>query len=156
MRILVLKYSIALLVGLMISETSKGQFSELKEYKWENRLVLINSENEDSANYKNQFNEFYKSFDDLEERKLILILVKRNKYKTISFKKNSKVESDWINTNLLYRKYMKNKGDFRVVLIGLDGSVKLNQKKVLPRLELFRIIDSMPMRQAEIRAKKDS
>lgn len=156
MRILVLKYSIAVLVGLMISETSKGQFSELKEYKWENRLVLINSENEDSANYKNQFNEFYKSFDDLEERKLILILVKRNKYKTISFKKNSKVESDWINTNLLYRKYMKNKGDFRVVLIGLDGSVKLNQKKVLPRLELFRIIDSMPMRQAEIRAKKDS
>jgi len=139
----------------MISETLKGQLTELEKYKWRNRLVLINAENEESAEYKHQINEFYGYFDELKERKLVLVLVKRNKYKTISFEEATKVESDWSNSDLLYQKYMKKKSDFRVILIGLDGGVKLSQKEVLTKTALFGRIDSMPMRQAEIQAKEN-
>lgn len=49
---------------------------------------------------------------------------------------------------------MVKKSDFRVLLIGLDGGKKLDQTKMLSVKKLFNIIDSMPMRQAEIQKNK--
>ena len=51
---------------------------------------------------------------------------------------------------------MVKKSDFRVLLIGLDGGKKLDQTKMLSVKKLFNIIDSMPMRQAEIQKKTNS
>ena len=44
---------------------------------------------------------------------------------------------------------------FRIVLIGKDGGVKLDQAKGISIQEVFDLIDTMPMRQAEIRKKGD-
>ena len=52
------------------------------------------------------------------------------------------------------RRYKAEKSDFRVILIGLDGGEKLEQTEVLSAEKLFNTIDSMPMRQAEIRKNK--
>ncbi|OHX63799.1 hypothetical protein NH26_24710 [Flammeovirga pacifica] len=40
--------------------------------------------------------------------------------------------------------------DFEVVLIGLDGGVKLRQSTILSKKALYDKIDSMPMRRAEL------
>ena len=50
--------------------------------------------------------------------------------------------------------YFKVKEDtFAVFLIGKDGGIKMRKEKVVPMEEIFRLIDSMPMRQAEMRRK---
>lgn len=43
------------------------------------------------------------------------------------------------------------KSDFEVILIGLDGGVKLRQTEALETKKLFDLINSVPMRQAEMR-----
>lgn len=42
--------------------------------------------------------------------------------------------------------------DFEVIVIGLDGLVKQRGEEVVGDDELFALIDSMPMRQAEMKA----
>ena len=43
-----------------------------------------------------------------------------------------------------------------MVLIGLDGGVKLEKQEVLSMKELFSIIDAMPMRANELRNQNNS
>jgi hypothetical protein len=40
--------------------------------------------------------------------------------------------------------------EFRVVLIGKDGGVKLRQEEPISMADLFALIDSMPMRKQEM------
>lgn len=48
---------------------------------------------------------------------------------------------------------ISNDTDFEVILIGLDGTIKLRQNKPVSTDKLFELIDSMPMRQREIQRK---
>ncbi|MBD0405038.1 DUF4174 domain-containing protein [Flammeovirga sp. EKP202] len=40
--------------------------------------------------------------------------------------------------------------DFEVILIGLDGSIKLKQADIMTHKDLYQLIDSMPMRKKEL------
>ena len=52
----------------------------------------------------------------------------------------------------LYHRYDISAGDGLVVLlIGKDGTEKLRESQVVPPEQIFRLIDSMPMRQREMR-----
>lgn len=42
---------------------------------------------------------------------------------------------------------------FRTILVGKDGGIKLNSDKPLDACALFNLIDTMPMRRQEMRAK---
>jgi Domain of unknown function (DUF4174) len=44
-------------------------------------------------------------------------------------------------------------GQFRVILVGKDGGVKLSSGRPVPAAEIFALIDAMPMRRDEIRAR---
>lgn len=54
----------------------------------------------------------------------------------------------------LCRKYGVKPGQFTVILIGKDGTEKYRTNKLLKPVELFAIIDAMPMRKAEMRKTK--
>ena len=41
-------------------------------------------------------------------------------------------------------------GEFRAILVGKDGTVKLNRRSVVSDEDLFSLIDSMPMRRQEM------
>ena len=43
---------------------------------------------------------------------------------------------------------------YEVVLIGLDGGIKLKKQDVLTTKELYNVIDRMPMRLDELKHKK--
>ena len=49
---------------------------------------------------------------------------------------------------------LNEKEDFEVILIGLDGGIKLQRTKILTKEDLFKITDSMPMRRDELTRKK--
>ncbi len=133
---------------LIILSSMAVNAQDLKTHKWENRLVLVISKEQDSPNYKKQLSELKKDQKGLSERKLII-------YKILPDKFSKGLESrNWKKASTLYEKYKTKNCDFQVLLIGLDGGIKLNQPKVLSLEKLFSTIHSMPMRQSEIRKNK--
>ncbi|MFP4354458.1 MAG: DUF4174 domain-containing protein [Phycisphaerae bacterium] len=50
----------------------------------------------------------------------------------------------------LRRHYRIDNDEFAVVLVGKDGTVKLNSRRVVPAESIFDLIDQMPMRRREM------
>lgn len=82
----------------------------------------------------------------LAERKLKIYQFTKDKYTTI-------FSTAWQSSNVKKRKYVNKSDDFKVILIGLDGGVKLKQTEILSTEKLFTIIDGMPMRKRELNQK---
>jgi hypothetical protein len=55
--------------------------------------------------------------------------------------------------NYLREKFSVNSGTFTFLLIGKDGGVKLGKEGRVKLQDIFSLIDSMPMRQREMREK---
>ena len=53
----------------------------------------------------------------------------------------------------LTEEVLNEKEDFEVILIGLDGGIKLQRTELLTKEDLFKITDSMPMRRDELTKK---
>lgn len=121
----------------------------LREYQWENRIILIITNDINSKIYTSQIQEFSNSSEDFKERKLIVysVLPKQHKLENGN-------ETHWVPGSELYSKYNPSNKHFQVVLLGLDGGIKLQQNTVLTITKLFSTIDSMPMRRAELRDNK--
>ena len=120
---------------------------DLSSYRWKNRLLLVFSQDEDSEKIHKQFTLLQQEMAGLQERKLVLYEIYPEKYKSLNH------EEKWINSGSLYKEYKKSDTSFEVVLIGLDGSVKLRQNEILSIEKLFSTIDAMPMRRWEMRDK---
>ncbi|SKB53651.1 protein of unknown function [Salegentibacter holothuriorum] len=120
---------------------------DLSKHQWKDRLVLIIAQ-EKNKKFQQQLTELQKHQQSLKERKLVIYQIIAEKYST------GLAEENWKNSIELFQKYKEEKSDFRVLLIGLDGGEKLDQTKILSAEKLFNTIDSMPMRQAEMRKNK--
>jgi hypothetical protein len=53
----------------------------------------------------------------------------------------------------LYNEYKKTDSGFEVILLGLDGGIKLQQNELLNLEKLYATIDVMPMRRRELERK---
>ena len=51
-----------------------------------------------------------------------------------------------------FRRFAVAQGEFRVLLLGKDGGVKLDRGRVVASDELFALIDAMPMRRYEMQS----
>lgn len=58
-----------------------------------------------------------------------------------------------LDAGAMRRRYGVGANEFRALLVGKDGGVKLSQSSPLSAATLFREIDSMPMRQQEMRRR---
>ena len=108
------------LLGVMLPMLSvKSDAQELAQYQWQRRVILLCGDH-NSDTYQNQLNIL--SAEELEaelaDRKLILI-------------KDSEEHCG---------------DDFKIMLYGLDGGVKLSSSTAVKAIEIFELIDSMPMR----------
>ncbi len=129
---------------------------DLSVHQWENRVLLILSESSSDIpiNSGSQHSLFQAQLDTLQqyssglrERKLLIYQVMPSKFRS--------ADKGWQSSSMLYQKYKQTNAPFEVVLIGLDGSVKLRQTKILSSAELFAVIDGMPMRRAELQRQKN-
>jgi len=115
----------------------------LSEYQWKNRLVVIFS---DSEELEKQLYEFKNETKAFQERKLLLIQVASGRSRILIPE-----ICEWQDSKLYQDLKIEKKPDFEIILIGLDGGMKLRQQELLETKKLFDIIDSMPMRKAEMR-----
>lgn len=116
---------------------------QLEEFRWKNRLVLI---------FQNG-NETKDTFSDtllikMKERKVLYFFINEN------LKSNAEVNFSSIYLGGLKSRYQIGEDRSSWVLIGLDGGVKMRGEGDLDWNLIFGTIDSMPMRQSEIKSTK--
>ncbi|WP_435415828.1 DUF4174 domain-containing protein [Polaribacter aestuariivivens] len=132
------------IIFLFISMVSLGQ--NMDKHQWKNRVLLVYTDDINSEDFKNQTLILEEHEKELLERKLLVYRFSKDIY-------NFNFEKKWKTSNSLYKKYVNNLKSFKVLLIGLDGGIKLTQNSVLKSDKLFTIIDGMPMRKRELKNK---
>lgn len=121
---------------LFISLLAIEQRSPLWEYRWEHRIVILNAQMPDSARL---LEELLGKREELKARDILVFL--KNGDNLVC--KNAKISSVKDQSNRFSG----------VVLIGKDGGVKLQEDHWVEVEAIFDLIDSMPMRQSEMRRK---
>ena len=134
---------IYLFAMLVLFGTSISFAQDLEQYEWKDRVLIVKAKN--SALIQQQIDVLNKDLKGLKERKLIVYKVTPNQYA-------KGIKSDnWIPNKTFYTKLRRTSREFEVILIGLDGGVKLRQTLLLSKEKLFALIDGMPMRRQELK-----
>lgn len=125
----------------MISTSIYSQNNTFSEKRW---VILVTDESQHPQLQK-QIEAIEANSEAAIERKIGVIQFTKNK----SIPLFNVSEDDIIETK--YSNLFSEISDFEAILIGLDGGIKLRRKEAIDVKELFDLIDSMPMRQREIR-----
>ena len=141
------------LFGAFIFYTAEGQ--NMKQYKWENRIVIVATSNSENALFKSQLQVLENLAVEAQERKLILFQIIGDQYIVNTYDESNQDQNWQKIKGAVSNIDIKNLKAFEFILVGLDGGVKLRLTDVISKEELFRIIDRMPMRLNELRNKKE-
>ena len=120
---------------------------DLEPYKWEKRILLLKDTHFESDVLQVQLTQLQSSPKKLQNRDLVIFIITDEAVYDISR----------IKTKLHSLQIVKKYGlaDFRgLLLIGKDGGIKLKESFVVNPESIFNLIDSMPMRQAEMKSSK--
>ena len=150
-----MKKAVRILLAVILFTLANNQMmngQNLDEHEWENRILIIHSDDENDVLVHTQLDEFIRFPSEMRERKLILYQYRGKQYQIQDFA-DTKIKTKWKEVESLPKPIREMSPSVEIILIGLDGGVKLRQEKILTRAELFRIIDSMPMRRQEMRRK---
>lgn len=134
-----MKIIVPFLILLFCFTTSQSQ--DLSKHHWENRLILLLTDDLEDENFINQLKELETGLKDLEERKVLIYQVFQHKMKLGLDK-----EAKWTAATNMYKKYDKEDSPFEFYLIGLDGKIKLQDPTCISIDKILDLIDSMPMR----------
>ena len=123
-----------LLLILLCSNAMLAQ--DIAKYQWKNRVIIVfgNGDNDPRVNEQIQALKSYSN--EISEREII-ILLPQNSGERMGLMKRLDLNQDFTG----------------LILIGKDGSIKLQEDLIVEPLTLFSLIDTMPMRRAEIRKK---
>ena len=127
----------------MISFDFHEKPKQLEDFRWKNRIVLIfDSGSETNDVYSDSL------LIKMKERKVLYFFINED------LKSNAEV--NFSNTYLegLKGRYQIGEDRSSWVLLGLDGGVKMRGEGALDWNLIFGAIDSMPMRQSEIKSTK--
>lgn len=122
----------------------------LDDHKWKSRILIVKTLSTNSKKYKNQLKEFKNSDKEFKERKLVFYIINQDKFSLTSYSDSALNYSGKV-TKSLAENILTESEDFEIILIGLDGRIKLQQNKILLKQDLFSFIDSMPMRKNEMK-----
>ena len=137
------------LMAVFLLPSMDLQSQDLEQHRWNNRLILIFFNDYKDTDLTDQLSEFKNFETGLHERKVLVDQITPDKFK-LGWNDQHKWEQA---SEDLFSKYKITESKFEVLLIGLDGGVKLKAQDPINCEELFRIIDSMPMRQRELQEK---
>lgn len=123
---------------------------DLSQHQWKHRLLLIKASDNNSKACHEQMAKFTAKKEEMAARKLLAYVITGTTYKQIDFDQTTQpLKSRSLSTQVA-KTLLNEQYEFEVILIGLDGGVKLRKTDQLTTDELFRLIDSMPMRRWEL------
>ena len=111
--------------------------------------MIVKTSDIKTKKYQEQLKEFRNSVEELIDRKIIFYKIIGDDFELIDYE-NSELNNSGKISGQLTEKILNKKENFEVILVGLDGGLKLQQTEILIKEDLFKIIDSMPMRRDEL------
>lgn len=141
-----------LLIFSLMTETCQGQSAAenpLRTHLWENRIVLLFSEDSSEEKLQAQLQLFQQNQIDMKDRDLLVYQIFPEGGKLTTGKALTVEQALYLRA-----RYKVSDKAFTVILIGKDGGSKLRKESVVAPSELFDLIDQMPMRQSEMRRKR--
>ena len=129
--------------GAMAQEDANS----LAGYRWQNRVVVMMAPHEDRKGAE-QHQILSAAGDGLLDRDLVVVSI------TDGLVAIDGVVSQHWNVEQLVQALDLPRQEFSIVLIGKDGGVKLRSGEPVDVETLFALIDSMPMRQREMRERQ--
>ena len=115
-------------MAIMIPKELQG--IELSRYLWKNRIILTFADDEDHPDLIKLKAEMKENECEILNRDLL------------HFHFNNDGKTGNLTT--------KSDRSFRILLLGKDGGIKYESKRSVSLIQLFELIDSMPMRQDEM------
>lgn len=119
---------------------------DLNAYKWKNRILFVMANNKDGEKLQQQIEVFNQNVAGLKERNLVIYLITPNE-----IAKYNNQTLTWKKSKGLFEAYKLKDTEMELILIGLDGQIKHRKYNVTSALEIFVIIDGMPLRQSELK-----
>ena len=144
--------TLAITSGLILSMGGGAQAMaptlDLSRYTWKNRLLLLFAPDRNHPSFESLQQALLERRADATDRDLVVF--------EILASGTSRIDGAVIDpqTNRSLREKFKiSPSAFSVILIGKDGGIKLKRGEQTNLEDIFGLIDSMPMRQEEIRDK---
>ncbi|EDP94293.1 DUF4174 domain-containing protein [Kordia algicida OT-1] len=125
---------------------------DLKKHRWEHRILIVKMPSVNSKEAQAQLKEINMSQEGMIERKLVLYTIIEDDFIFMNYENCQLNNKGKVSKKI--KKILNSKDDFEILLIGLDGGIKLQQNTVLTKKALFNKIDAMPMRSNELRRKQ--
>lgn len=149
-----MKTLVSLIVFLVFSFASDltGQGMDLNRFAWQNRIVLLFTPDLAHPEFEKQILDLDDYVEELSERQVVVITATPEGV----FKGTSGQLLDEGPAEFYYQYFDVDPRRFTAVLIGLDGTEKYRSVgiRLFPR-EIINTIDRMPIRQSEIRMRKN-
>lgn len=118
----------------------------VSKHKWKERVLIVTASSPSNIGFKRQDQILTKGKKGMKDRDLVIYRLYTDHW--LDHKNNLLSEKE---AQSLYQNYNIDSATFSVVLLGKDGSVKMRKTDIVSTREIFQLIDSMPMRQQEMK-----
>ncbi len=133
-----LLYSFLAVPLLMATLAETPLWEKLERLTWKNRVVVVYAPIDGSRQMQQQVQALSQKTAGIKERDMVVIECV-----------GSTLSSE--DKNVINRRFSHDLSKFGVWLIGKDGGVKLSSATAVTAEKLFDLIDTMPMRQSEMK-----
>ncbi|MFO7738870.1 MAG: DUF4174 domain-containing protein [Desulfatiglandaceae bacterium] len=133
------------------SRNSDATSLNLSQFQWKNRLLLLFAPSPTHPS----FDQLHKSLQvrnaGVKDRDLVVFEIFESDRSTMN---NDSLDPQTARS--LREEFSVSQGEFRVILIGKDGGIKLKRQSQTRLEDIFSLIDAMPMRREEMRQKSEN
>jgi hypothetical protein len=120
----------------------------LSDYRWDYRPLVLFAPAEADPDYRAMLSGLEANRDGLDDREMVVLGVVGSRVDVLAAPPGAPAPPS---ATALRRYYEAPAGDFGLRLVGKDGGVKLDRARDVGWADIFSQIDSMPMRQREMR-----
>lgn len=134
--------ALILAVAVALASINQGfAMDSLSNFEWKNRIVLVFGKATDPK-VERQIDVLKEKQAELADRALVVIRIAGDEARAV-YGTAVTMDADKLRTDAKV-----GNDDFQVILVGKDGGVKFRSKDIVSVVEIFDLIDRMPMRKA--------
>ena len=121
---------------------------DLTQFQWKNRLLFLFAPDGSHPLFKNLQSQIVAQKAEVEDRDLVVFEVLAQDSSRMKTTSLDRQQADSIRDH-----FAVPRNTFSLILVGKDGGIKLKRNDQIDLGAVFELIDSMPMRQDEMRQK---
>lgn len=141
-------FAVIISTAILVYDLKDALPLDLIQFQWKNRLLFLFAPDVNHPSYEKLCNEIAKQAGEVQDRDLVIV--------EILAQGASQIDTEPIDQQTaasIRDQFAVSPQAFTVILLGKDGGVKLKRDDHVNLAAVFELIDSMPMRQNEMRQK---